>query len=109
MEPHGGITPLGSKLMKQQTTADRGTKDKPAKTKPARPVRQSQETSTGTGGNGEDRYEMIRQTAYSFYVARGCGAGRELDDWLQAEAEVNAALARGPQGSDSSTPSSAAA
>lgn len=35
-----------------------------------------------------DREEMIRQTAYSFYEARGFVSGFELEDWLKAEAQV---------------------
>ena len=31
----------------------------------------------------------IEQRAYELYVARGGEAGRELDDWLSAERELN--------------------
>lgn len=41
-----------------------------------------------------DRDEMIRQTAYSFYEARSYVGGHELDDWLQAEAQVEQMTAR---------------
>lgn len=33
--------------------------------------------------------EQIRQRAYEIYVEGGCQAGKELDHWLQAEAEFN--------------------
>ena len=36
--------------------------------------------------------EEIRRRAYELYEARGCKEGRELDDWLRAEAEVAAVL-----------------
>jgi hypothetical protein len=35
----------------------------------------------------DGRDEFIRQAAYSYYEARGCIDGHELDDWLRAEAE----------------------
>jgi hypothetical protein len=34
--------------------------------------------------------EQIRQRANEIYLARGGMAGRELDDWLQAEQELQA-------------------
>jgi Protein of unknown function (DUF2934) len=34
--------------------------------------------------------EQIRQRAQEIYLARGGAAGRELDDWLQAERELEA-------------------
>ena len=33
---------------------------------------------------------QIRQRAHEIYLARGGAAGRELDDWLQAERELKA-------------------
>ena len=32
--------------------------------------------------------ERVRRRAYELYVERGNESGSELDDWLQAEAEV---------------------
>lgn len=83
--------------MKHQHTGHRATTDVAAKQKPVR---------SKTKGNGEsevdlkavappaDRDELIRQTAYSFYVARSYVGGHELDDWLQAEAAVDQMTAR---------------
>ena len=34
--------------------------------------------------------EQIRQRAQEIHLARGGAAGRELDDWLQAERELQA-------------------
>jgi hypothetical protein len=34
--------------------------------------------------------EQIRQRIHEIYLARGGAAGRELDDWLQAERELTA-------------------
>jgi hypothetical protein len=36
--------------------------------------------------------EQIRQRAYELYVEHGDEGGSELDDWLQAEEEVQAAF-----------------
>ncbi len=36
--------------------------------------------------------EQIRHRAYELYEQRGGEDGRELDDWLQAEAEVSQSM-----------------
>lgn len=41
----------------------------------------------------EKREVMIRIAAYSFYERRGFVCGHELEDWLQAEMEVDRQLA----------------
>ncbi len=33
--------------------------------------------------------ELIRRRAYDLYEQRGCLDGHDVDDWLQAEAEVS--------------------
>jgi hypothetical protein len=38
------------------------------------------------------RDEEIRRRAYEIYLERGEQPGRELDDWLQAERELEPAL-----------------
>jgi hypothetical protein len=45
---------------------------------------------------GDTREALIRETAYSFYVARGCVDGCALEDWLQAEAQCDRAFAQAP-------------
>jgi hypothetical protein len=47
------------------------------------------EGSTNKERSG-DRTERIRQRALELYEARGRGAGHDIDDWLQAEAEIEA-------------------
>lgn len=39
---------------------------------------------------GDARQARIAQRAYEIAEARGFGAGAELDDWLQAEREIDA-------------------
>ena len=38
--------------------------------------------------------EQIRRRAYELYEQRGGEDGRELDDWLQAEAEVTQSMTK---------------
>jgi hypothetical protein len=44
-------------------------------------------TTNGTFG-AIPRLEEIAARAHELYLARGGEAGRELDDWLQAEREI---------------------
>ncbi|MGH9832768.1 MAG: DUF2934 domain-containing protein [Blastocatellia bacterium] len=41
--------------------------------------------------------ELIAQRAYELYEERGRGDGEELNDWLRAEAEVQALLSKPEQ------------
>ncbi len=91
--------------MKHQQTAGSAAQESKAKKPPAK----SKATGSGSAqptvvADGAGRVEMIRQTAYGFYEARGCISGYELDDWLQAEEKVNQVMA-GSQASASSTAS----
>jgi len=45
----------------------------------------------------EKRDVMIRLAAYSFYERRGFVSGHELEDWLQAEMEVDRQVAAEPK------------
>ena len=44
----------------------------------------------------EKREALIRIAAYSFYERRGYVSGHELEDWLQAEMEVDRQLGAAP-------------
>jgi DUF2934 family protein len=39
-------------------------------------------------------HELIAQRAYHIWQSRGCPAGTELQDWLQAKSEVAAEIRR---------------
>jgi len=41
----------------------------------------------------EEREQLIAETAYRIAELRGFGCGHELDDWLEAEKQVDAMLA----------------
>jgi hypothetical protein len=48
-------------------------------------------TTTGSAHlevGAEELQDRIRERAFELYEQRGCQDGRELDDWLQAEAET---------------------
>jgi hypothetical protein len=71
---------------------------------PAVALATSASTDAATGGSlsapptsadNATRDAMVRLVAYSFYERRGYIAGSELEDWLQAEMEVERQLAAG--------------
>lgn len=45
----------------------------------------------------EEQLERIRQRAHELYVVRGQEDGHDLEDWLQAEAEIGAGKAPVPE------------
>jgi hypothetical protein len=96
--------------MKHQQAAGHQTQHKPAPKSAARASAKSSKSpvADGADGDGDGRYEMIRETAYGFYVARGCVAGHELEDWLQAEAVVNGTHSNSSQTSQTSESSQVA-
>jgi hypothetical protein len=53
-----------------------------------------QSHSDGRSGDHTVSCEEIRLRAHEIYLQRGSLPGNELDDWLQAERELNS---RGPQ------------
>jgi len=53
--------------------------------------------------------EAIAKRAYELFLQRGSVPGYELDDWLQAEAELTAAAARAAAEETTSTPTDAPA
>jgi hypothetical protein len=79
--------------MPTRTTEPQSSKNGPGMTVP--PVAEPQESAAPEKaiGDAEKREILIRLAAYSFYERRGYVAGHELEDWLQAEMEVNRQLA----------------
>lgn len=49
----------------------------------------------------EDRFQMISEVAYYKFEQRGFMVGDDLNDWLAAEAEVDALLLEGDQAQSS--------
>jgi hypothetical protein len=56
----------------------------------------------------EERTDLIRSRAYALYLERGGNPGKELEDWLAAEREVNRDLKRPSQMPSRSEPVPAA-
>jgi Protein of unknown function (DUF2934) len=48
----------------------------------------SEPLTANTSSNGAPSDEEIRRRAYEIYLERAGRGGNELDDWLQAEAEL---------------------
>lgn len=44
------------------------------------------------GSSPEARQRMIREAAYYHYMSRGFEPGHEVEDWLEAEAEIEQAI-----------------
>lgn len=53
------------------------------------------DASSGAAVSADARRRMIEQSAYLRAERRGFGAGSEVEDWLLAEAEVDALLRAG--------------
>ncbi len=41
-------------------------------------------------------YDIVARHAYDLYLARGCAPGHDVEDWLQAERELQAARPAAP-------------
>jgi len=54
------------------------------------PVKVVSEFSVSTD---ELRHQRIAEKAYGLFECRGCGHGRDLDDWLEAERLLSSELA----------------
>ena len=55
--------------------------EKSTETEPAR-------SRVAAGPDGKSAHEEIRRRAYEIYLERGGQPGGEIDDWLQAEREL---------------------
>jgi hypothetical protein len=69
----------------------------PAGASPPKNVRKRPVASAATRSPGEPlepRLERIARRAHEIYEARGGQHGRDLDDWLRAEREIDAEIDR---------------
>ena len=53
--------------------------------------------ATNVSEQTEEQLEQIRRRAHELYEARGQEDGHDLEDWLQAEAEIGANKAPVPE------------
>src|SRR4051794_21015114 len=73
---------------------------RPARVAPDAPSSDVIQTGVASGGNSraslspEDVYKLIQETAYYKAKARGFAPGHEVQDWIEAEAEVRLRLER---------------
>jgi len=69
---------------------------------PDQPVAEVHESSrmATSKSDAEKREAMIRIVAYTFYERRGFISGHELEDWLEAEMEVDRQSAAAPKPTD---------
>jgi hypothetical protein len=106
-----------AKAKEPKTTSTRAAKpaasrttsasSRPAKVPPAAPAAGGMQgsaviqTGVSSGGNGggsraqmspEEVYRLIQETAYYKAKARGFAPGHEVQDWIEAEAEVRMRL-----------------
>ncbi len=86
--------------MKKQEAASQSSRA-PATKRPAEPAAakprnraSTSEVSVAPAASGNGHEELIRQRAYSLYEARNYESGHDLEDWLQAEAQIRHSLGR---------------
>jgi hypothetical protein len=77
--------------MHKPSKASAGTTDQPIAE-----VRETSQMATSKD-DAEKREAMIRIAAYTFYERRGFVSGHELEDWLEAEMEVDRQSAAAPK------------
>jgi hypothetical protein len=83
----------GSRTPASQPPASR----RPARTAPDAPSSEVIQTGAASGAtraqmSPEDIYRLIQETAYYKAKARGFAPGHEVQDWIEAEAEVRMRL-----------------
>lgn len=75
-----------------QATTPESSKSTPGMAAPAAGEPQPSALPETAASDAEKREALIRIAAYSFYERRGYVGGQELEDWLQAEMEVDRQL-----------------
>lgn len=62
---------------------------RPAAVQPSAPVRAPGAESRSPSIGADERLRMIREAAYRRHEQRGFAHGHDLEDWLEAEAQVD--------------------
>jgi Protein of unknown function (DUF2934) len=92
--PAKTVKSAGARSPGSKPTANR----RPAKVAPDTPSSETVETRAPVTGNTraemspEEVYRLIQETAYYKAKARGFAPGNEVQDWIEAEAEVRMRL-----------------
>jgi len=82
---------VAGRAIKARAGGSRGIKRPPA----VQPPTHSVVTRSSAYMEPQAREAMIAEAAYHRSAHRGFEPGHEIDDWLAAESEIDAALARG--------------
>jgi hypothetical protein len=80
---------------KTPATASGAAPKRPAAKKTAAPAAAVTPERAAAVVTEPERHALVAQAAYFRAKARGFEAGRELDDWVEAESEVDAKLGKG--------------
>ena len=83
---------VAKKKVAKKTAKKKVAKKKVAKKRAASVKKKS--ISKALGISMEERWRMIATAAYYKAEARGFKPGKEVHDWLEAEAEINALIAK---------------
>lgn len=79
----------------RKSTATTQTKQRTAAKKaPAKRAAASPKKSAAPAAKGDKRHAMIAEIAFYYAEQRGFQGDMEMDDWLRAEAEVDARLTK---------------
>ena len=92
---------MANRPLTPEPSAERKARRQTGYTKPSATTPAPHQGAPGGGRtrlSPEERRRLIAETAYFIAERRGFAAGWELDDWLQAEAEVNRRLGRSRPG-----------
>jgi hypothetical protein len=84
------------KAMARMQQSDKSSKNATTVRKASGAAVQPDRSVESVGGHTNDldlRRRLIREAAYHRYAERGYSDGHDVDDWLQAEAAVDDALA----------------
>jgi hypothetical protein len=68
------------------------TEDSGKKSKKASAPASSRSTKKRIGAPAQVAHGEVARRAYDLFLARGCEHGHDLDDWLQAERELQGTL-----------------
>ena len=71
--------------MPRQTVASTKKTD----AKPPKTHKKSHEQSAGSTSNADDRFQMISEAAYYRALGRGFDGGDPVEDWLEAESDID--------------------
>lgn len=91
MSPRSSTTSGKTAKPAAKTTAGKTTAAKPRATRPAAAKPRPKVAKSGSVAS-EERTRLVAEAAYFKAAQRGFAGGGELEDWIAAEAEIDALL-----------------